>query len=92
MYKQWVCRYIAFCGATSSKDVGADALTVFLNELVVSGNVSASTQNQALNAIDRPLQARSSLAFGPARRLRAIQAKEYSARGDDPIGSETPVG
>ena len=50
-YEQWVCRYIAFCGGKSPENVGASAVTAFLNELVVAGNVSASTQNQALNAL-----------------------------------------
>jgi len=50
-YEQWLCRYIAFCGGRSPEVSGADGVTAFLNELVVSGNVSASTQNQALNAL-----------------------------------------
>ena len=51
VYEQWVCRYIAFCGGAAPDASGAEAVTGFLNELVVSGNVSASTQNQALNAL-----------------------------------------
>ena len=50
-YEQWVCRYLAFCGDVSAQDPGAGAVTSFLEELVVAGNVSASTQNQALNAL-----------------------------------------
>jgi len=50
-YEQWVARYLVFCKDTSPEQAGADAVTRFLNELVVSGNVSASTQNQALNAL-----------------------------------------
>ena len=50
-YEHWVCRYIAFCDGVSPEKAGADEVTRFLNELVVSGNVSASTQNQALNAL-----------------------------------------
>ena len=51
VYEQWVCRYIAFCGGESPETVGTEAVAAFLNHLVVSGNVSASTQNQALNAL-----------------------------------------
>ena len=46
-----MCRYLAFCGDRSPEEAGAGAVTEFLHELVVSGNVSASTQNQALNAL-----------------------------------------
>ena len=51
IYEQWVVRYIAFCDGKSPEAVGAQAVAGFLEELVVSGNVSASTQNQALNAL-----------------------------------------
>ncbi len=50
-YEQWVCRYLAFCGDVSPEDAGPGAVASFLEELVVAGNVSASTQNQALNAL-----------------------------------------
>ena len=50
-YEQWVCRYIAFCKGKSPEKAGPQSVTKFLNELVVSRNVSASTQNQALNAL-----------------------------------------
>lgn len=50
-YEQWVVRYIDYCKGQSPMDTGADNVTKFLNDLVVTGNVSASTQNQALNAL-----------------------------------------
>lgn len=50
-YEQWVVRYISFCGARSPSESGPDQVTKFLHQLVVDGNVSASTQNQALNAL-----------------------------------------
>lgn len=50
-YEQWVVRYIAFCKGKSPKETGADHVAKYLNDLVISGNVSASTQNQALNAL-----------------------------------------
>lgn len=51
VYEQWVCRYIGFCKGIPPEQAGTDAVVGFLNELVISGNVSASTQNQALNAL-----------------------------------------
>lgn len=50
-YEQWTIRYIAFCKGASPEETGADHVATFLHDLVVSGNVSASTQNQALNAL-----------------------------------------
>lgn len=50
-YEQWLVRYIAFCGSTPPEEAGASSVAAFLDDLVVSGNVSASTQNQALNAL-----------------------------------------
>ena len=49
--EHWVCRFIAFCDGKSPEEVGAETVAAYLGELVVSGNVSASTQNQALNAL-----------------------------------------
>lgn len=51
VYEQWVCRYIDFCKGKTPSDAGVENVAAFLNELVISGNVSASTQNQALNAL-----------------------------------------
>ncbi|MFK7858588.1 MAG: integron integrase [Granulosicoccus sp.] len=50
-YEQWVVRYIVFCKGESPEKTGADHVAKYLNDLVVTGNVSASTQNQALNAL-----------------------------------------
>ena len=50
-YEQWAVRYIIFCKGASPEETGADHVAKYLNDLVVSGNVSASTQNQALNAL-----------------------------------------
>ena len=51
VYEQWVCRYIEFCRGEAPEFVGPDEVAAFLHHLVVAGNVSASTQNQALNAL-----------------------------------------
>jgi integron integrase len=50
-YLQWIKRYILFHGKRHPKDLGADELRAFLSDLAIRGQVSASTQNQALNAI-----------------------------------------
>ena len=50
-YEHWLCRYLAFCGDATPEEAGPDAVAAFLHDLAVSGNVSASTQNQALNAL-----------------------------------------
>lgn len=50
-YEQWAVRFIAFCNGQSPEITGADDVSRYLHELVVKGNVSASTQNQALNAL-----------------------------------------
>jgi integron integrase len=50
-YGQWVCRYLLFCGNTAPDQAGAAEVRAFLEYLAVRRNVSASTQNQALNAL-----------------------------------------
>ena len=50
-YLGWVKRYILFHEKRHPRDMGADEVTRFLTHLAVQGNVAASTQNQALNAI-----------------------------------------
>jgi hypothetical protein len=50
-YVQWIRRFILFHGKRHPRDMGAAELEQFLTDLAVNGRVSASTQNQALNAI-----------------------------------------
>src|ERR687895_213417 len=50
-YLQWIKRFILFHGKRHPRDMGAQELTQFLSDLAIQRNVSASTQNQALNAI-----------------------------------------
>jgi len=50
-YEAWVCRFIAFHGNRDPATLGSREITDFLNDLAVRGNVAASTQNQALNAL-----------------------------------------
>jgi integron integrase len=60
-YWQWIRRYLAFhrspnrsgpqSGWRHPKEMGAPEVAQYLTHLAVAGNVSASTQNQALNAL-----------------------------------------
>ncbi|MDP1635267.1 MAG: integron integrase [Gallionellaceae bacterium] len=50
-YLQWIKRFILFHGKRHPKDMGAAEVEAFLSHLAVKGNVSASTQNQALSAL-----------------------------------------
>jgi integron integrase len=50
-YVQWVRRFILFHGKRHPREMGAAEVTAYLSHLAIARNVSASTQNQALNAI-----------------------------------------
>lgn len=50
-YVQWIRRFIIFHGKRHPRDLGEQHVAQFLSDLAVSKNVSASTQNQALNAV-----------------------------------------
>jgi integron integrase len=50
-YLQWIRRYILFHQKRHPIELGSGELSAFLSHLAVHGKVSASTQNQALNAI-----------------------------------------
>lgn len=50
-YVSWVKRFILFHNKRHPKDMGAREIETFLTHLAVEGNVAASTQNQAFNAI-----------------------------------------
>jgi site-specific recombinase XerD len=47
----WAKRYILFHGKRHPREMGEAEVVAFLNHLAVERNVSASTQNQALNAL-----------------------------------------
>jgi integron integrase len=63
-YEQWVCRFIRFFDDEDPRQLGAVEIKAFLEHLAVRGNVAASTQSQALNALvflykqvlDQPLE------------------------------------
>jgi len=50
-YVSWIKRYIYFHNKRHPKDMGREEIEVFLTDLAVKANVSASTQNQAFNAL-----------------------------------------
>ncbi len=50
-YLDWIRRFICFHGKRHPVEMGAAEIEAFLTDLAVRGNVSASTQNQALSAI-----------------------------------------
>jgi len=50
-YVQWVRRFILFHGKRHPAEMGAAEISSYLTHLAVDMKVSASTQNQALNAI-----------------------------------------
>jgi integron integrase len=50
-YVAWIRRYILFHNKQHPKDMTATHIQAFLTHLAVNGKVTASTQNQALNAI-----------------------------------------
>ena len=50
-YTDWIRRFIIFNGKRHPKDMGEKEISKYISYLAVNGNVAASTQNQALNAI-----------------------------------------
>ena len=50
-YTNWIKRFIFFHGKRHPKDMGETEISKYISYLAVKKNVSASTQNQALNAI-----------------------------------------
>ena len=50
-YISWIRRDIFFHDKRHPKDMGADGVESFLTNLAVQEKVSASTQNQAFNAL-----------------------------------------
>ena len=50
-YLSWIKRFILFHNKRHPKEMGADEIRAFINNLAVNHNVSAATQNQALNSI-----------------------------------------
>jgi site-specific recombinase XerD len=50
-YVGWIKRFILFYGKSHPRKLGKKEISAFLTHLAVNRNVSASTQNQAFNAL-----------------------------------------
>ncbi len=50
-YTSWIKRYILFHNKKHPKEMGISEIEAFLTDLALNGNVAASTQNQAFNAL-----------------------------------------
>lgn len=50
-YRNWIKRYIFFHGKRHPRELNGEAVREFLTHLAVKNRVSASTQNQAFNAL-----------------------------------------
>ncbi|CAK0774570.1 Integrase/recombinase [Gammaproteobacteria bacterium] len=50
-YRSWTIRYLAFISNRDPRTVGVTEVVSFIEMLTLKGNVAASTQNQALNAL-----------------------------------------
>lgn len=50
-YVDWIRRFVVFHGKRHPRELGKDGINRFLSHLAVDGQVSASTQNQALHAL-----------------------------------------
>lgn len=50
-YRSWIRRFISFCNNTLPEQITSSHVKRFLVHLAVDRNVSASTQNQAFNAL-----------------------------------------
>ena len=50
-YVSWIKRFILFHNKQHPNEMGRAEIEAFLTDLAVKGNVSASTQNQAFNAL-----------------------------------------
>ncbi len=50
-YEQWLRRFLRFHQLRHPREMGSAEVNAFLTHLAVDGQVSASTQNQALSAL-----------------------------------------
>ncbi len=50
-YTRWIRRFIVFHGKRHPAELGAGEVRAFLSHLATEGQVAASTQNQAFNAL-----------------------------------------
>jgi Phage integrase, N-terminal SAM-like domain len=98
-YEHWTCRFIAFCRNRDPRELSAAEVGAFLEDLAVRGNVAASMQNQALNALvflyaqalKKPLEALGEFVW--AKRLRRLPVVSRAPRwGPCASGFRAPNG
>jgi integron integrase len=88
-YLQWMRRYVRFHGLKHPREMGSQEVEAFLTHLAVEAKVSASTQNQALQAllflyrqvieVDLPWLENVTRAFRPKRLPVVLSAAEVRA-------------
>ncbi len=91
-YLNWAVRFFAFCKSAQADAAGAGQVQLFLQHLAVERQVSASTQNQALNALvflfnnvlQSPLE---NLDFPRARRPKRLPVVLTSMEVGDLLGA-----
>ncbi|MEK7239076.1 MAG: site-specific integrase [Gemmatimonadota bacterium] len=78
-YTQWVRRYVRFHGGRHPRALGEAELTAFLSHLAIGRGVAASTQNQALAALDHVARPAGFVAGAhrPATGLPLAEAPEF---------------
>jgi integron integrase len=76
-YRNWIKRYIIFHGKQHPRHLDADAVRAFLTHLAVNEHVSASTQNQAFNAL---LFLYKQVLQGNAPDIRGVERARHSRR------------
>jgi integron integrase len=76
-YVQWITRYIRFHNMRHPRDMRALEVQQFLTHLAVAGRVSASTQNQALNALVFLYQQVLEIELGRFDAVRARRPKRH---------------
>ncbi|MCX5812293.1 MAG: site-specific integrase [Proteobacteria bacterium] len=86
-YLSWIQRYIIFHNKKDPAEMGSSEIEAFLSHLAVNLNVSASTQNQAFNAL--LFLYRDVLKKNLDESINAIRAKKTNkiAYGNDQRGS-----
>lgn len=76
-YRNWIKRFILFHGKQHPRGLGAEAVRTFLTHLAVNGHVSASTQNQAFNAL---LFLYRQVLQGEAPKIEGVERARHSRR------------
>ena len=80
-YLTWIRRYILFHRKRHPKDMGKDEIESFLSHLAMDRKVSASTQNQAFNALLFLYRAILKIEIGDE--IQAVRAISRGWRRDD---------